>query len=310
MLKFSTTCHPQTEVVNRSLGTLLRVLVKKNAKAWDLLLAHAEFAHNRSPNRTTKETPFKIVYGQVPLSPLDLTPLPLKDRMSTEASKRVKEIQELHKKIQGQIENSNEHYRSQANKHYKQALFPLGDVVWVHLRKGAIFIQEEVQAYAPSRRSIWNLEKVSNNAYKVDLPRDYGVSCTFNVADLNPYYKDDHLENLRLNSLLEGEDDAPMDGISNHEEAKASNQTPKPLNQELKDLILLFGSPRTVVEHHRQTVVRSASPLVLDPEIGQLCWLLSWAPGLGEGNFSTHLKLEKSSFQWYKFQVNWSSFAK
>jgi len=80
---------------------------------------------------------------------------------------------------------------------------------------------------------------------------------------------------LRLNSLLEGEDDAPMDGISNHEEAKASNQTPKPLNQELKDLILLFGSPRTVVEHHRQTVVRSASPLVLDPEIGQLCWLLS-----------------------------------
>jgi len=44
-LKFSTTCHPQTdgqtEVVNRTLGTLLRVLVKKNLKVWDLLLAHA-----------------------------------------------------------------------------------------------------------------------------------------------------------------------------------------------------------------------------------------------------------------------------
>ena len=62
-LKHCTTCHPQMEVVNRSLGTLLRVLVKKNLKAWDLLPAHAEFAYNRSPNCTTKESPFKIVYG-------------------------------------------------------------------------------------------------------------------------------------------------------------------------------------------------------------------------------------------------------
>jgi len=69
--------------------------------------------------------------------------------------------------------------------------------------------------------------------------------------------------------------DAPMDGISDYEAAKASNQTPKPINQELKDVVLLFGSPWTVVKHHGQTVVRSASPRVLDPEMGQLCWLLS-----------------------------------
>jgi len=102
---------------------MLRVLVKKNVKAWHLLLAYADFAYNRSPKHTTKETQFKIIYGQDPLSPINLTPLALKDRMSVEASKRVKEIQELHKKIQGQIMNSNEHYRSQANKHRKQVLF-------------------------------------------------------------------------------------------------------------------------------------------------------------------------------------------
>ena len=50
LLKFSTTCHPQTdgqtEVTNHTLGTLLRALVKKNIKAWDELLPHAEFAFN------------------------------------------------------------------------------------------------------------------------------------------------------------------------------------------------------------------------------------------------------------------------
>jgi len=54
------------------------------------------------------------------------------------------------------------------------------------------------------------LEKINDNAYKIDLPRDYGVSCTFNVANLKPYFEDDKLENLGENSFLEGEDDVPM----------------------------------------------------------------------------------------------------
>jgi len=49
-LLFSTTCHPQTdgkiEVVNRSLSTLLRSLLKGNHKSWDEYLPHVEFAYN------------------------------------------------------------------------------------------------------------------------------------------------------------------------------------------------------------------------------------------------------------------------
>ena len=55
-LQFSTTFHPQTdgqtEVVNRSLGNLLRCLVGENFRAWDLVLPTAEFAYNNSVNRT------------------------------------------------------------------------------------------------------------------------------------------------------------------------------------------------------------------------------------------------------------------
>jgi len=53
-----------------------------------------------------------VVYGRNPLRPLGLSPLHPKENMSMEASKRVKGIQELHKKIQGQIEKASEHYQS------------------------------------------------------------------------------------------------------------------------------------------------------------------------------------------------------
>ena len=48
------------------------------------------------------------------------------------------------------------------------------------------------------------LEKINDNAYKVDLLGDYGVSATFNVADLSTYQADDHLVDLRIKSLQQG----------------------------------------------------------------------------------------------------------
>ena len=79
-LLFSTTCHPQTDgqtkVVNRTLSTLLRVVIKKNLRTWEECLPHVEFAYNRVVHSTTQMSPFEIVYGFNPLTPLDLLPLP------------------------------------------------------------------------------------------------------------------------------------------------------------------------------------------------------------------------------------------
>jgi hypothetical protein len=65
-LLFSTACHPQTdgktEVVNRTLSSLLRDIIKKNLKTWENCLPHVEFAYNRSIHSATKFSPFEIVY--------------------------------------------------------------------------------------------------------------------------------------------------------------------------------------------------------------------------------------------------------
>jgi hypothetical protein len=89
-LLFSTTCHPQTdgqtEVVNRTLSTMLRAILKTNLKLWEECLPHIEFAYNRFVNSTMKVSPFQLVYGFNPHAPIDLLPLPPSEMTCFDAS--------------------------------------------------------------------------------------------------------------------------------------------------------------------------------------------------------------------------------
>ena len=54
------------------------------------------------------------------------------------------------------------------------------------------------------------LERVNDNGYKIDLPGEYDVSATFNVADLSPFDFDIGADS-RTNHLEEGGNDATKD---------------------------------------------------------------------------------------------------
>ncbi|GJS22655.1 RNA-directed DNA polymerase [Tanacetum coccineum] len=125
-LQFSSSHHPQTdgqtEVVNRSLGNLLRSLIEDNAKQWDLILPQAEFVYNRLVNRTTSKSPFEVVYGRNPITPLDLVLVREVGQFSEEGADQSEQIKELHWSVKEQIIRHNKQYKEHADKRRKHVL--------------------------------------------------------------------------------------------------------------------------------------------------------------------------------------------
>jgi hypothetical protein len=132
-LLFSTTCHPhtdgQTEVVNRTLSTMLQAVLKTNPMLWEECLPHNEFAYNRFVHSTMKVSPFQVVYAFNPRAPIDLLPLPPSEMTCFDASQRSEFILKMHETTKLNIEKLNEKYRIAASKGRKEVKLESGDLV-------------------------------------------------------------------------------------------------------------------------------------------------------------------------------------
>ena len=195
-LLFSSAYHPQTdgqtEVTNRTLSTLLRVLIKRNIREWEHCLPIAEFAYNRARHSTTGKSPFEIVYGFNPLSPLDILPLPLQERTNMDASARATYLKKVHEDTRAMIERQVRRRATKLNVNKAPMVFNPGDLVWLHLRKER-FPHERKSKLLPRADGPFKvLARYNDNAYKIDIPRDkYSVSDTFNIKDLSPFHGDE-----------------------------------------------------------------------------------------------------------------------
>ncbi|XP_042415186.1 uncharacterized protein LOC122004349 [Zingiber officinale] len=178
-LLFSTTCHPQTdgqpEVVNRTLGNLLRSTIGKNLKAWEDCIRFIEFVYNRVTHSSTKYSPFEIVYGFNPLTPLDLIPLPMDEIASLEGQAKADLVKRIHDKARQHMLRRNEQISTRANKGQKPITFQPGDWVWVHFRKERFPKRRQSKLNPRDDGPFQVLEKINDNAYKLDLPGEYQI---------------------------------------------------------------------------------------------------------------------------------------
>jgi hypothetical protein len=210
-LLFSTTCHPQTdgqtEVVNRTLSTMIRAVLDKNLKRWEDCLPHVEFAYNHATHSSTKMCPFQIVYGYIPRAPIDLFSLDAADTPHIDAVAHVEQMVNLHEQTQQNIAATNAKYQVAGSKGRKLVTFEPGDMVWLHLRKDRFPTLRCSKLMPRAAGPFKVLTKINDNAYILDLPAEFGVSTSFNVADLKPYARADEELPSRMTSVQEGEDD-------------------------------------------------------------------------------------------------------
>ncbi|PKI57325.1 hypothetical protein CRG98_022270, partial [Punica granatum] len=119
----------QTEVVNRSLGNLLRGSVGEHVKSWDHKLSQTEFAHNHAVNRSTGFSAFQVVYFVTPKGPLDLLPVPDKTRVHGKAIDFIHRLQEIHEAVHNNLEKAARKYKTVADRRRRHLDFEVGDFV-------------------------------------------------------------------------------------------------------------------------------------------------------------------------------------
>ncbi|GAV91468.1 hypothetical protein CFOL_v3_34863 [Cephalotus follicularis] len=90
-------------------------------------------------------------------------------------------------------------YKRKANKNRRKTEFQQGDLVWDNLRKERFPSKRKSKLSPRTDGPFQVLERVGDNAYKIKLPGDYGVSGTFNIGDLSPFVEDEYISDLRSN---------------------------------------------------------------------------------------------------------------
>ena len=133
-----------------------------------------------------------------------------------DGKKKTEFVKQIHEKARLNIEQRTEQYTKQANKGHHQVVFEPGDWVWVHIRNKRFPTQKQSKLFHRGDGLFQVLERINDNAYKLDLPDEYNVSANFNVTDLSLFYVGDDLTGSYHTGHIFPVSTSPYIAIINH----------------------------------------------------------------------------------------------
>jgi hypothetical protein len=90
----------------------------------------------------------------------------------------------MHETTKLNFEKMNEKYHIAANKGRKEVKLEPGDLVWLYLRKERFPELRKSKLMSRAAGPFKILAKINDNAYKLELPPEFGVRPSFNILDL------------------------------------------------------------------------------------------------------------------------------
>jgi hypothetical protein len=90
----------------------------------------------------------------------------------------------MHETTKLNIEKMNEKYRITASKGHKEVKLEPIDLVWLYLRKERLPELRKSKLMSRAAGPFKILPKINDNAYKLELPPEFGVNPNFNILDL------------------------------------------------------------------------------------------------------------------------------
>ena len=190
----TTSYHPQTDgLVEKLNGTLakgLSMYVSTHQKDWDRHLSLILFAYRVSPNVTTGESPFYLLYGREPRLPVDVSLLLSDSNLSPSVAEHrariVEALENARRIVQSNTQLAQQRMKENYDKTSAPAPFEIGSKVWVYTpmkRKG--LSKKLMHNYHGPYRVVAKLSPVH---FKLRTLDNRPVSVPVHANRLNTYY--------------------------------------------------------------------------------------------------------------------------
>ena len=226
--RLSTAYHPQTdgqtERANRTLEEMLRSYIRPLGDDWDQKLCDMEFSYNNSENKSTGQTPFYLMYGFHPRTPIDLYNPAIAEPMPA-AKHFVEQMLAGHQAAKAALEKAGAQQKEQYDRKRKESPFKKGD--WVLLSSKDMKFQGRTD----------KLTKRFLGPYRIMLMSDDGLAATLRLPPSVHIHPTVHVSRIRAYLGDHAEDEEPKTADPEELQVEDEHQRPDTADLEIEDII-------------------------------------------------------------------------